>query len=131
MNSTETTWEPIENLYGAIELVEAFKASKKEIDQIIGCGKRNGKKYFLVRFKGSAENELIDWDEAKKYSLAVMEFFGARLAWSAIDSTGDSDRDDDQDDENEGNNAKRKKNNEDLSRPSTSTRPPNEIEYSR
>lgn len=67
-----------------------------ELDQIIGCGTRNGKRYFLVRFKQSKDNEIIDWEAAKPYSAQVMEYFGSRLVWRAIDNILDSDHDDDQ-----------------------------------
>lgn len=56
------------------------------IDAIIGCGQRNGKKYFLVRYKGDRKNDIIDWETAKRYSLEVMEYFGSRLVWSALDN---------------------------------------------
>lgn len=59
------------------------------IDQIIGCGERSGKKYFLVRFKGERENVLIEWEEAKKYAVEVMEFFGKRLVWQSVDAVID------------------------------------------
>lgn len=55
-----------------------------EIDQIIGCGQRNGQRFFLVRFKNGTENEVIDWETAKLYSLQVMEFFGSRLVWAPL-----------------------------------------------
>lgn len=55
------------------------------IDQIIGCGLRDGKKYFLVRYRGEQQSQIIDWDTAKLHSLEVMEFFGSRLVWGPID----------------------------------------------
>lgn len=36
-----------------------FKFDFSEIDHLIGCGEKNGMKYFLVRSKGSHENELF------------------------------------------------------------------------
>lgn len=30
------------------------------------------------------ENEIIDWENAKKYSLQVMEYFGSRLVWNQM-----------------------------------------------
>lgn len=59
------------------------------IDCILGCGERNGNKYFLVKFRGERQNSIIDWETAKNYSLDVMEFFGSRLVWSSIDSAID------------------------------------------
>lgn len=61
------------------------------MDAIIGCGQRNGKKYFLVRYKGRNFNEIIDWETAKRYSLEVMDYFGSRLAWSPLENIVDSD----------------------------------------
>lgn len=55
-----------------------------EIDQIIGCGQRNGAKYFLVRYKNATQNELLDWESAKEYSLQVMQYFGSRLVWDPV-----------------------------------------------
>lgn len=74
-----------------------------EIDHIIGCGQRRGRKYFLVRFKHSQQNEVIDWDAAKNYSVQVMEFFGSRLKWASMDNIDDSDNEmqDDQQTEND------------------------------
>ncbi|XP_031639972.1 chromobox protein homolog 1-like [Contarinia nasturtii] len=96
------TWEPIENLFGCLEMVEEYQKNKKKaLDQIIGCGQRNGKKYFLVRFKHAKENELIDWDTAKQYSLDVMEYFGSRLVWNSVENLIDPDVDDHLMDENE------------------------------
>lgn len=46
-------------------------------------------KYFLVRFKGSQQNEIIDWNAAKEYAVQVMEFFGSRLKWSSLDNVVD------------------------------------------
>ena len=63
-----------------IKNVSIFLATA--IDQIIGCGQRNGAKYFLVRFKGQNKNEIIDWETAKQYSIEVMEFFGSRAIWT-------------------------------------------------
>lgn len=60
------------------------------IDQIIGCGQRNGDRYFLVRFKNATENEIIDWDTAKKFSLQVMEYFGSKLVWNPIQDIEDA-----------------------------------------
>lgn len=57
-----------------------------EIDHVIGCGQRNGMKYFLVRFKGAQQNEIIDWNAAKEFAVQVMEFFGSRLKWSSLDN---------------------------------------------
>lgn len=121
---TEATWEPIENLNDVIEKVAEFnqkEAQKKKskrliniyscdsmtsnkcflshysisvLDQIIGCGERNGHKYFLVRFRGDRQNEMIDWETAKQYSLDVMEFFGSRLVWKSIDTIVDPENDD-------------------------------------
>lgn len=51
---------------------------------MIGCGQRNGQKYFLVRFKGEEKNEIIDWECAKQYAVSVMEFFGARSIWAEV-----------------------------------------------
>lgn len=59
------------------------------MDHIIGCGQRNGIKYFLVRFKGSLENEVIVWNAAKEYAVQVMEFFGSRLKWSPLENIVD------------------------------------------
>lgn len=56
------------------------------MDHIIGCGEKNGMKYFLVRFKGSHENEVIDWNAAKEFAVQVMEYFGSRLKWSSLDN---------------------------------------------
>lgn len=67
------------------------------IDHIIGCGQRNGIKYFLVRFKGATANEIIDWNEAKNYAVDVMEYFGSRLQWSTLDD--DDNVDDTEDDQ--------------------------------
>lgn len=64
-----------------------------EIDHIIGCGQRLGMKYFLVRFKGAQENEIIDWNAAKEFAVQVMEFFGSRLKWSSLDEIVDEDVD--------------------------------------
>lgn len=64
------------------------------IDQIIGCGERHGQKHFLVRFKGENQNEIIDWETAKQYSLEVMEYFGSRLVWKSIDVIVDPENDD-------------------------------------
>lgn len=63
------------------------------IDQTIGCGQRNGNRYFLVRFKNATENEIIDWDTAKKYSLQVMEYFGSKLVWNPIQDIEDPETD--------------------------------------
>lgn len=54
------------------------------LDQIIGCGQRRGNKYFLVRFKGQDNNEIIDWEMAKQYSNEFMEFFGSRTVWTEM-----------------------------------------------
>lgn len=51
----------------------------------MGCGERNGQKYFLVRFKGGKNSEIVDWETAKQYSVDVMEFFGSRLVWKSMD----------------------------------------------
>lgn len=61
------------------------------LDQIIGCGQRNGNKFFLVRFKGQDETEIIDWETAKQYSIDVMEFFGSRIVWSEMQNIIDPD----------------------------------------
>jgi hypothetical protein len=63
------------------------------LDQILGCGQRNGMNYFLVRFKNATESELIDWEAAKQYSVAVMEYFGSRLVWKPIQNVIDPDMD--------------------------------------
>lgn len=68
----------------------------QEIDQILGCGQRNGAKFVLVRFKGEKGNQIIDWDTAKNYSIDVMEFLASRSVWPPItnastDSDGASD----------------------------------------
>lgn len=65
-----------------------------EIDQIIGCGQRNGQRFFLVRFKNGTENEVIDWEIAKLYSLQVMEFFGSRLVWAPLQVDPEQDQND-------------------------------------
>lgn len=101
------------------------------IDQIIGCGERNGKKYFLVRFRGDRQNEFIDWDNAKQYSVDVMEYFGSRLVWNSIETIIDPENDDNL------SNLDHDENNIDADRnqkeePSTSSQKnqlPNEIEY--
>lgn len=54
------------------------------LDYIIGCGQRNGQRYFLVRFIGENKNEIIDWESAKEYAVSVMEFFGARTIWTEV-----------------------------------------------
>lgn len=46
-------------------------------------------KYFLVRFKGAQDNEIIDWNAAKEFAVQVMEFFGSRLKWSSLDDIAD------------------------------------------
>lgn len=56
-----------------------------EIDHIVGCGERNGARYFLVRFKNGTQNEFIDWEAAKEYSLDVMEYFATRLVWNRVE----------------------------------------------
>ncbi|XP_055306661.1 chromobox protein homolog 1-like [Sitodiplosis mosellana] len=84
----ESTWEPIQYLFNVMDLVAEYVKNKeektKELDYIIGCGQRNGQKFFLVRFKGEHKNEIIDWESAKQYSVAVMEFFGARSIWTEV-----------------------------------------------
>lgn len=89
---------------------------------------RNGSKYFLVRFKNATQNELIDWDTAKKYSQQVMEYFGSRLVWTSVENVIDPENDyidqqNDADDERSNRNS--------SNQPSTSTahNPPNDIEY--
>lgn len=97
------------------------------IDQIIGCGMRNGKKYFLVRFKGERQNEIIDWEAAKKYSVEVMEYFGSRLVWAPIENVIDPERGDNLNenaDENQNEN-----DTENMTFTSKSNNLPNEIEY--
>lgn len=93
------------------------------IDCILGCGKRDGNKYFLVKFRGERQNAIIDWETAKQYSLEVMEFFGSRLIWSSIDDVVDPEMGNDFNKDDEGANDE----------PSTSGTqkpiPPNEIEY--
>lgn len=95
------------------------------IDQIIGCGERHRKKYFLVRYRGENENKIIDWEKAKQYSLEVMEFFGRRLVWSSIENIIDPENVDEfnEDTDNE--------QNKDVQIPPTTQKnnPPNEIEY--
>lgn len=98
-----------------------------EIDQIIGCGQRDNAKYFLVRFKNAPQNELIDWETAKEYSLQVMEYFGSRLVWDSvqdiINPEDDGDLIDQQDDDDE------ERPNASVSSSSAAPNPPNDIEY--
>lgn len=151
----ESTWEPIENLQECIDKVIEFNEKQvqiekgsfrmqlnfdffiynvnifcSELDQIIGCGLRNGTKYFLVRFKGEAENQIIDWETAKQYSVKVMEYFGARLVWSPIGTIIDPERDEDDliDDRNE-NNENTEQNPNDQPSTSQPHNIPNEMEY--
>lgn len=56
------------------------------IDHVIGCGQRNGQKYFLVRFRGQNQNEIIDWETAKEHAIEVMEFFGSRTIWTDVNN---------------------------------------------
>lgn len=51
-------------------------------------------KYFLVRFKGATENEIVDWDSAEEFAVQVMEFFGSRLKWTSLDNIVDDTEDD-------------------------------------
>lgn len=112
----ESTWEPIENLLDSMDLVTEFMSKRQQkekgknikghavrtydlsfvnlrlvLDQIIGCGQRNGNKFFLVRFRNSHCNEIIDWETAKTYSVQVMEFFGSRTVWTQMKNIIDSD----------------------------------------
>lgn len=98
------------------------------LDHIIGCGERNGRKYFLVRFKGASQNELIDWEAAKAYSLQVMEYFGSRLVWSSIENIIDPENDDnvDYDDDLDDDHDKQMASTSEQSRQNPL---PNEIEY--
>lgn len=96
------------------------------LDQIIGCGQRNGQKYFLVRFKGHDRNEIIHWETAKEYSVEVMEFFGSRTVWTDIHNIIDPDVDDDIQEEEQA------EDDQSMNRPSTSQQLdsfPNEIEF--
>ncbi|XP_031624988.1 chromobox protein homolog 1-like [Contarinia nasturtii] len=124
----ESTWEPIENLFGCIEMVREYmlkkENEKKVLDHILGCGQRNGKKYFLVRFKNENENRLIDWETAKKYSTNVMEYFGSRLAWTSVENIIDPHVDDEVDHDDESFQLPSKS----KTMPSTSNAP-NDIEY--
>lgn len=97
-----------------------------EIDQIIGCGQRNGLRYFLVRFKNSTENDLIDWEAAKEYSLQVMEYFGSRLVWTSVHDIIDPECLADQQEAGEPNEAQASTSTAATLPPSN---PPNDIEY--
>lgn len=69
---------------------DSFDCIFSEIDALLGRGKRNGNKFFLVHFEGQKENELIDWETAKDYSLAVMECFGSRLVWGPLNEVANA-----------------------------------------
>lgn len=82
----------------------------------MGCGERNGQKYFLVRFKGGKNSEIVDWETAKQYSVDVMEFFGSRLVWKSMDEILDPEHGDNLNPEHDDN----VQNQPDLNEPSTS-----------
>lgn len=48
-----------------------------------------------MRFKGQDENEIIDWETAKQYSIEVMEYFGSRTVWTQMRNIIDPDLCDD------------------------------------
>lgn len=48
---------------------------------VFGCSEREGVKYFLVKFKGAVEKQIIDWEIAKEQPLIFMEYFASRLTW--------------------------------------------------
>ncbi|XP_055308972.1 chromobox protein homolog hpl-1-like [Sitodiplosis mosellana] len=101
----EATWEPVESLQSCLELIIEFNENTAQRER---------------------QNEIIDWEAAKNFSVEVMEFFGSRLVWKSLDEMLDPETVDDNTGTNE--NDQPSTSNSSTRQP-TITPPPNEIEY--
>lgn len=80
------------------------------------------------RFKNATQNELIDWDTAKKYSQQIMEYFVSRLVWTSVENVIDPENDF-IDQQNDADDERSNRNSPNLPSTSTAHNPPNDIEY--